>query len=92
LSELSDSARERSLQSYIAMKKSKEEHLEVLIALDKKRKSGQKISLAEEARLATLLEQHSKNVQSFAEKMAHLKDLHPGQEKVLLKEIEHSSH
>jgi hypothetical protein len=42
LRELSSVAKEESLQSYVAMKKSKEEHLEVLINLDKKRKSGQK--------------------------------------------------
>ena len=92
MKERSDVAREESLRSYMAMKKSKEEHLEFLIALDKKRRSGQKISFAEETRLATLLQQHSDNVQSFAEKMAHLKEFHPGEEKVLLKEIEYSSH
>lgn len=85
-------AREESLQSYLAMKESKEEHLQVLIALDKKRKSGASVSLAEEAHLATLLEQHSRNVRAFAAQMTHLKELHPGQEKLLLQQIERLSH
>ncbi len=88
---LPEVAREESLLSYLEMKKSKEEHLDLLIALDTKRKSGKNVSLVEEARLATLLEKHSKNVQAFADQIARLKESHPGQEKTLLTEIERSS-
>lgn len=82
------SALKKTWEYYVAMNQSKDKHLEALMDIDKKRKAGNNVTLAEESRLSSLLEVHSRQVKMFAEKMAYLREFHPTQQKSLLKKIE----
>ena len=88
LNSLANSSLEDSWNAFLEMQESKNNHLDVLKALDKKRKAGVTVAYAEQAQLSTLLAAHSEKVRAFSDKITHLKDCSPGHERLLLDRIQ----